>query len=175
MPLLIACGLGGFTLGGLVFGMAHYVLRTASVATMSTPSAVQASPEASNRINIQAGDVRYNQRGLLIDQKAYLSLEQAQRWGLISGELPQDAQRQYQGQPYVSLSYLAATGTPVAWNAPSRTIVLDCCQAKPVEMINLRIQGRNWPLAGIIVDNQSYIPQQKLEPLNIDLSRLSSG
>lgn len=175
VPLLIACGLGGFTLGGLVFGMAHYVLRTASVATMSTPSAVQASPEASNRINIQAGDVRYNQRGLLIDQKAYLSLEQAQRWGLISGELPQDAQRQYQGQPYVSLSYLAATGTPVAWNAPSRTIVLDCCQAKPVEMINLRIQGRNWPLAGIIVDNQSYIPQQKLEPLNIDLSRLSSG
>lgn len=175
VPLLIACGLGGFTLGGLVFGVAHYVLRTDSVATMSTPPAAQASPEASNRINIQAGDVRYRQQGLLIDQKAYLSLEQAQRWGLISEEVPQDAQRQYQGQPYVSLSYLVATGTPVEWNAPARTAVLDCCQAKPVETINLRIQGRDWPSAGIIVDNQSYIPQQKLESLTIDLSRLSSG
>ncbi|MEB3288667.1 MAG: pentapeptide repeat-containing protein [Leptolyngbya sp.] len=173
LPMLIACGLGGFILGGLGFGVVRHVLMANSEAHSSTPPPAQVSPADSNRIHVQVGDVRYNRQGVLIDQKAYLSLEQAQQWGVVSGEVPGEYQRQYQGQPYVSLSYLVATGTPVEWKAQSRTAILDCCQSKSVETINLRIQGRNWPSAGIIVDNRSYVPQRRLDPLNLDSSRLN--
>jgi hypothetical protein len=147
---------------------------------MGQPSALepespptQISPQSENRINIQAGNLRYNQQGVIIDQKAYIALAHAQQLGILNGEVPEDYQQPFQGETYVSLSYLAALGIPITWDAESRTALLDCCQSQALETISIAINSRNWPEAGIIVDDRAYVPQSKLADLNLDLDALN--
>lgn len=169
-PTLIALGLGG-ALGTML--MRAFRPNPAAV-PLAANSTAAAPNQSQNQINIQTGDLRYNQQGILLDQKAYLTIDQAQELGLINDdEVPEEYQRNYQNQRYLSLSYLADLGTPVQWDAESRTAVLDCCQPEDIETINLVVGDRDWPDGGIVVDNRAYVPQEILSGLNLNPKDIS--
>ena len=172
LPSLVALGIGMIAGAGLIWPLRNALMAEPSAVEPESPPA-QISPQPQNRINIQAGDLRYNQQGVILDQKSYISLEQAQQLELLSGEVPEDYQQQHQGETYVSLSYLADLGTPVRWDAETRTAILDCCQSTELDTISLAINNRDWPSAGIIVDNRAYVPQSKLAELNLDFEALN--
>ena len=172
LPSLVTFGVGILVGAGLMWPLRSALMgQPSGLEAESSPT--QLRPQSENRINIQAGNLRYNQQGILIDQKSYITLEQAQQLGLLNGEVPENYQQPFQGKTYVSLSYLATLGIPTTWDAESRTATLDCCQSQALETISLAINNRNWPEAGIIVDDRAYVPQSKLADLNLDLDALN--
>lgn len=170
-PTLAALGIG--VIAGLGLGWPLHQILSARPDSEPADAVVQVSPPLSNSIHIQVGDLRYRQQGVILDEKAYIALDQAQQLGLPTDDVPGAYQRQYQGQTYLQLSHLATLGVPVGWDAQMRTAILDCCQAMDLERVALTINDRTWPEAGLIVDHRAYVPRQHLADLALDLDRLN--
>ncbi len=162
-PIAIAFGVGGLVGAGLMW------LPNTLSPVVSPPTSPQAQSALApqNRVNIQVGDVRYNQSGIILDQRAYMTMAQAQQLGIITGDVPGEYQQQYQNESYVSLSYLATIGISVSWDVESRTATLNCCQSTAPEPFDVMVNNQNWSSDGFIVNDTAYVSQRSLAALNL--------
>lgn len=174
-PPVLAVGLGGIALAGLIGAFAAWqrsqpMRPVPAGAPVEQPSAVAAP--ATSAINVQASGIVYNHQGMIVDGHAYLALAQAEQLGLPMADLAAADRIDRAGQSYFKVSNLQDLNIPVAWDAETRTVTLDCCETR-VETIDLAIGDRPTESPGVIIHNAAYVPVEKLNALNVDLTRVA--
>jgi uncharacterized protein YjbI with pentapeptide repeats len=173
LPVL-ALGVGSIAMAGLILAFAalqrsNLIRPMPVVAPVEQPSSV-AAHAADNAINVQAGGVVYNHQGMIVDGHAHLALAQAEQLGLPVADVAEGDRIVQRGEPYVKASYLRDLDIPIAWDAETRTVTLDCCETR-VETIDLAIADRALESPGVIIHNTAYVPVDKLNALNVELTQ----
>jgi uncharacterized protein YjbI with pentapeptide repeats len=172
---------GGILLGSLLTGLVLAFLPLASqdAKLASSPTPETTTPEttvpvaADRFINVQLGPLVYPHQGVIEDDSSYISVSQLTGAGLNMNELDAAITIEVDSRSYVPVSYVKDLGIDVAWDADTRTVILDCCQQPTIEPIALAANDRPLSQSGQIIQDSAYIPIDILRQLNVDQSQIA--
>ncbi|OLP15596.1 hypothetical protein BST81_25300 [Leptolyngbya sp. 'hensonii'] len=126
-------------------------------------------------IHLGYGPISYQNQGLILNNKSYLSWEMAEQLGLNLQQVPDIQKVRFQGQLYLKTDSLKKAGITFKWEREKRMIFLNSRFQLKVSKINLELNGRPYAQQGILVGQSGYLPVHLLKNLQIDQEKIPAN